>query len=177
MESLETRDLMAGDVSAQVINGNLIITGDAADNKITITQVSSTSYRIRGQDTTINGRQAATFVVSNNVRISMLGGNDVVTIGTPTGSPTTLKRDLSINMGGGRDTINVYSSRVRNVTLKLGGGADKVNFAGSITVTGVIDADGGAGTDRATQAASTFFSVDPSKPHRLANFEIENTPF
>src|SRR5687767_4852264 len=43
-ESLEPRRVMAGNVTAEVIDGDLIITGDGAANTISVRQSDSGSY-------------------------------------------------------------------------------------------------------------------------------------
>ena len=48
LESLESRELMAGVVSVQVSGGNLRITGDGAANGVVVFQLGEGQYRVLG---------------------------------------------------------------------------------------------------------------------------------
>src|SRR3954467_10650705 len=81
MERLEDRQLLAGDVTVQVVNGVLRITGDAAANEIRVEEGSShnfTSFLVSGVDTTLNGESAPVELegASGGIRIDLQGGND-----------------------------------------------------------------------------------------------------
>ncbi|WP_254507958.1 hypothetical protein [Anatilimnocola floriformis] len=87
LESLETRAMMAGNVTATVSKGTLLIKGDAEANEIIISQTSSAAGKysitpISGSNTTINGGTAVVNL-ENVVRITikMDAGNDKVGIG------------------------------------------------------------------------------------------------
>src|SRR6059058_5739244 len=88
-ESLENRQMMAGDVMASVHAGTLFIKGDNLSNGITITpgaipkQVIITGVNAGGSATTVNGVPNGPVAVNNvtkDVKIKMLSGNDIVTI-------------------------------------------------------------------------------------------------
>ena len=91
LESLENRNLLAGNVTATVVDGNLIIEGDDQDNQISIVATENRGqYIIRGRasatfgpiTTTINGSDAEEGIlvtgVKRSVHISMGDGNDSV---------------------------------------------------------------------------------------------------
>lgn len=86
IETLESRALLAGNVTASVSKGTLVIRGDAAANEIIISQLTTAGgYRITpvaGSGTTINSNANAVDLL-NVVRfdIKMLGGDDQVGIG------------------------------------------------------------------------------------------------
>jgi hypothetical protein len=85
-ERLESRNMMAGDVTVAVINGELIVTGDGLDNWIRFTNPANPEIEGRdspnGVPTSINGVPNGSFtyegLVTGDVRISMGGGNDRV---------------------------------------------------------------------------------------------------
>lgn len=87
METLETRSMMAGNVTASVSGGTLVIKGDIHANEIMISQTSSTvgAYTITpiaGSNTKINsGVAAVNFLNVVRFDIRMNGGNDKVGIG------------------------------------------------------------------------------------------------
>src|SRR5690349_17694431 len=54
VESLESRAMLAGDVLATVEGGNLLITGDGADNDIRIVQTADDTFQIIGDGTSVN---------------------------------------------------------------------------------------------------------------------------
>ena len=81
-ERLETRHTLAGNVTVQLVNGDLIVTGDAADNEI---QLSSFGHPMEvtgrnddsGNPTSINGVPNGTFDaagLTGNTVIRMLDG-------------------------------------------------------------------------------------------------------
>jgi hypothetical protein len=82
-ERLETRELMAGNVTAAVTSGSLYVTGDNAANMLQMTEVSGNRWKITGLGgTKINGKSQVTTAqpVTNDVQIDLNGGNDNVTI-------------------------------------------------------------------------------------------------
>ena len=87
VETLETRAMLAGNVTASVSKGTLIIKGDAEANEIIISQSSTAAGKytitpIADSNTTINGGTVAVNL-ENVVRITikMDAGNDKVGIG------------------------------------------------------------------------------------------------
>lgn len=86
LEILESRALLAGNVTASVSKGTLIIRGDGAANEIIISQLTTAGgYKItpvEGSGTTVNSSATAIDLL-NVVRfdIKMLGGDDKVGIG------------------------------------------------------------------------------------------------
>lgn len=119
-EALETRQLMAGDVWADVVRGHLIIQGDAADNqiavvsgdapgKVVIVGLEGTHVRLRSDappappadganppavsSVTVEG-------VRRDVIVRMDAGDDLVRI-----DKLQVRGDLSISLGEGRDTL------------------------------------------------------------------------
>src|SRR5262249_3150905 len=88
-ESLEQRNLLAGDVTASIVHGDLVIKGDDLANGITITAgtnagtVVITGVDAGGSSTTVNGTANGTVTLSgftDDLKINMNGGDDTVSI-------------------------------------------------------------------------------------------------
>jgi len=113
VETLEGRTLMAGNVTASVISGSLVVQGDDLSNAVTIQQTSPGTFRlvtfqIDGAPTLINGSSDndQTFSgVTADVTISMAGGNDQVRI-NGVDAPALIARNLNVNGGTGVDNLN-----------------------------------------------------------------------
>src|SRR2546427_9671997 len=84
-ETLEDRCMLAGNVTAQIVKGNLVIKGDNVDNQITIT-----STAVTGVGTMVNG--GASFAIpasfAGSIKMDLKGGTDTATI---TSLPTNKK--------------------------------------------------------------------------------------
>ncbi|MGE3819237.1 MAG: hypothetical protein AB7I30_07355 [Isosphaeraceae bacterium] len=144
LDRLESRALLAGNVTVAFSGGDLVITGDGSSNAIEITQVFLDYYRVVGKSaggsaTKINNVSNGSFdfiLNSNNyyddLRITMKGGNDSVTIRGDSGlfgaNDIDAPDDLDINMGGGDDRVDLqYVEAQRgDVLIELGTGKDTV---------------------------------------------------
>jgi hypothetical protein len=128
-ESLESRRVMAGNVTAEVINGDLIITGDDAANGITLHALGGGTYQVGSfgfpvgvmlpafDDTEINGDvPSAPFAgVTGKIILRMRGGDDVVFVGAGFSSPG----DVFIDGGSGFDTIRLNEFQAYTTTSTL----------------------------------------------------------
>lgn len=141
-ESLENRQMMAGDVMASVHAGTLFIKGDQFNNGITITagalpnQVIITGTNIAGVGTNVNGLLNAPVAingVTKDIQINMKAGNDTVTVNN-----LTLLGSMKVKMGAGVDTLNIVNGTTICGDLKVvtGGSADTVTVTDS-TVQGL----------------------------------------
>ncbi|MGE3821022.1 MAG: hypothetical protein AB7I30_16540, partial [Isosphaeraceae bacterium] len=134
VENLERRELLSGNVTASVVDGDLVITGDSASNWIQVRQVSEKKFKITGISTTINGRSSQTFTVADDIRMNMKGGDDTVDVrgsgsSAAPGASRYLKifGDLDINTGSGHDTVIVKDVLVTDdVVIETGRGRDSV---------------------------------------------------
>src|SRR3954465_6274485 len=88
-ESLEDRSLLAGDVTASILNGNLLISGDKFANGITLAPgTAANTVVVTGVNagmgaTNVNGASNGAVTLSGftgSLTIRMKGGNDNVTI-------------------------------------------------------------------------------------------------
>ncbi|MEX0613839.1 MAG: hypothetical protein WD229_17105, partial [Pirellulales bacterium] len=109
-ESLEQRQLLAGDVVLNVVDGNLTIQGDALDNKIMVTAgAEAGSFVITGLDTTTvheEGQPATTDPVTvtgvKNIRAALGEGNDLIAV-----VGANVRGRLGIRTGAGDDRVLV----------------------------------------------------------------------
>ncbi|WP_425616820.1 hypothetical protein NA78x_000480 [Anatilimnocola sp. NA78] len=120
VEKLEDRSLMAGNVTAAVTGGVLNITGDTADNGITVDYTLATnSYTVTGtaqggSATTINGLDTSvpanvqTFTnVTKGIRVLANNGNDNLVFGAAASTNFTVAGFVDIQMGNGNDTVSI----------------------------------------------------------------------
>jgi len=111
-ESLERRHMLAGNVSAQLINGVLQVTGDAADNKIECFE-SGADFVIRGESGTLINVLPETKFAKNQITsidIRMGDGHDVVLVDKINASGNTLTGAVSILGEKGRDILALGST-------------------------------------------------------------------
>lgn len=121
-ESLEPRNLLAGNVTADSSSGALIVLGDNSANIITITQVSPDTYKVAGTATKVNGSNSAqTFYATDGIFINMNGGNDVLTVKNLTINGETGDIGLGIMLGAGADVLLVQKVTVGWETAIDGG--------------------------------------------------------
>jgi hypothetical protein len=162
-QQLEDRKVFAGDVSADVVNGNLVITGDSASNQIEVTQTALNWYKVTGLNgTEINGRADRLFRVTGGMTMNMNGGNDVVKIG---GEIFDIDIDgaLTVNGGSGIDTVTLLNADVDgNITIDTDDGADIVRVS-AIFGLGNLTIRTDAGADEVDVNVSTisgFTNID-----------------
>jgi hypothetical protein len=105
VEHLERRSMLAGNVTAFVDGGNLIVRGDNRDNGVLISQTGDGKYAVTGFDfgsgaTNINGSADGTLLftgVTGDINVDLRKGNDALGIGN---SPEDLEA-LAENCGFG----------------------------------------------------------------------------
>jgi hypothetical protein len=129
-ESLEQRQLLAGDVLVSVVHGNLKIEGDANDNQIeiaagaeahtvVITGLDETNLRLVDRETGVPGPAESELVVSvrGGAKIDLGDGDDAITMTAP-----NLRGNLSINTGDGDDQVVVNNATDATVSGLNNGG-------------------------------------------------------
>lgn len=141
-ESLESRRLLAGNVTARYVNHELVIAGDNAANAIQVYAIpgsdgSNRTFQVIGRNfdgnftpsgtptlsgtpTMINGRTnpVSIFVPSAKVRIATNGGNDAIFYGRAASVPganVTLTVGLNIVTGTGQDYLRILNARDENI--------------------------------------------------------------
>jgi hypothetical protein len=112
LEPLENRQLLAGNISIETSDGNLVILGDAFSNRISIRQTGLGQFTVTGNDgeqfRTPGGLYQKTPVKVANVRggllVSLASGNDSVQI-QGLGSSRSLGAFVTILTGPGKDEV------------------------------------------------------------------------
>lgn len=161
MESLESRNLMAGSVTAVVTDGVLRIQGDEAANDVQIYHIPQTvsgdwpgaNYQIVGRSrdgknltTTING-QSSIFIegVKRGVSIGLGAGDNFLQVHRDTDPffkrAALLHGTVTINTAGGDDLIRMCLNNRSQVTINSGGGDDHIVLAHSTFNKLTVNAD------------------------------------
>src|SRR5688500_4041701 len=87
LECLHDRRMLAGDVTASEVNGDLIIMGDAAANGVYVSDEGDGNFAVHGIDlggspTTINGAAGPeTFAITGDVIVDLFDGDDKFGLG------------------------------------------------------------------------------------------------
>ncbi len=144
-ERLETRALLAGNVTA-VYTGGLTITGDDAANSITVSELPSGMWKVQGNGATINGSKNA-FITSgpvSDIIIDLKNGNNSLTV-----QNGTLPSFFDITTGTGNDTLLVSNLTSDNAVFNLGDGNNTATVK-NFSTNNFFDLNGGVGADTFT---------------------------
>ena len=145
IERLESRDVPAGDVSVVLTGGALTVTGDAADNQLTIQQFSNGEVVVTGSaGTTINGRGDSVslgVVALDAVRLAGGDGADQLAV-----AGVTTAGEVVVTGDAGNDSLFVSNTTAGSLTVNAGAGDDLVTTNG-VWVAGFADLSGGDGSD------------------------------
>ncbi|MBN8601562.1 MAG: hypothetical protein J0M26_11080 [Planctomycetes bacterium] len=173
VESLEDRRLLAGNITATFIGGNLVLRGDAADNAVLIAQTSANKISITGKSdsgsaTTINGLAGPVVFTGalNSIDADLGGGNDQFLVGNSSSdvnklndeiltgraasfsglasARTVVRYGISVRGGNGVDSVAIIADVGGDVYVDLGANNDGIGIQGSV-VKGSVVVDGGAG--------------------------------
>jgi Ca2+-binding RTX toxin-like protein len=138
LDPLESRTLLA--TSVAIVSRNLLITGDAANNVVRLTQSSSVSTSLT---VTVQGQASLTFKLSAFDRITaqLNAGADQFYVTGPLGKP------ISVDGGPGADLLQGGIGR----DTQLGGDGDDLLFASD----GADILDGQLGTDSVLYSSRT----------------------
>jgi hypothetical protein len=173
MEQMEPRQMMAGDIVASVVNGNLILneaTGQAGkDNSVLISQIAPGRIRVTGNSTTtdgttsrVNGLAYQDFTVPGSLTVNFGGGNDLIVFDG--GAPPSFQ-DVTLNLGAPPLLVAAKTFGAGGETIKSAPDKDNVmmwggSIRGSLSVSTGADADwiyiagtqigDGVGTDNIT---------------------------
>jgi hypothetical protein len=157
LEQLETRRLLAGNVSVSRSGNTLFVRGDNAANEIGIFSAGGDDFTVVGTDTTINGSDdldGQTFSGIRNLNVDLRGGDDVVGIADdPTGLfdiPGAVEGGFPIDL----TTIGTTEQTALDgfVIIRTGAGADTVAL--SVNTGGFVDIATGGGNDDVAVLAS-----------------------
>lgn len=172
LERLENRELMAGDVTAALVGGNLFITGGLLSNGVAITAgatpgtVQVEGLRQAGFGTKVNHHSGPqTFAVAHDIVVDLGNGDNLLTIqkvrlpgslkiSTGDGSDSlaladsTVARNLIVDTHKGNDTLTLSNDNILGrLQVNLGHGDDYFAMVGS-HVNGNFDLDTGWNADR-----------------------------
>jgi hypothetical protein len=136
IESLESRTMMAGDVTAALAGGDLVLNGDNDSNEVVIRATNQVGqFVIEGLNgTTINGQASATISgVNDDFRINLRNGNNalLLTAERVDGNQSLfqINDDVQIRTGNGNDVVVFDNVRViGNTSLNTGDGDDTAVF-------------------------------------------------
>jgi VCBS repeat-containing protein len=129
LESLERREVLAGNVSAVIQGGDLFVNGDSLGNDITITRSGPSSVTITGNGTTVNGQTSLTLGnFQRNITVDLGIGNDVVNFKRTADDLFRIFGGLEVNTSGGNDRVNFTDTEVQGLLfVDTGSGNDQVN--------------------------------------------------
>lgn len=157
LEKLESRHLLAGNVTAAVVDGSLLIDGDELGNELTLTQVwgpdlqeatssDSVAYKVTpSDDTTINGGRPGepVFVsgITEDIAMDLGGGNDLLEVYGVPGGPVVANMRIRTAAGADAVTIGNFATS-KDVLILNSSGADKYSLFAT-RVGGQLSFDGG----------------------------------
>ena len=158
VESLEVRNLLAGNVLAVVdSSGDLLVTGDAQSNSVDLVVVNG-DLVVRGRDnTTVNGANtsfvasAASTTVTDDLFVQLGHGNDVLFV-----EGITIAGRASVTSQRGDDSIGFESTTVgADLRIRTARGADVVNLDG-VSVHGDLNIRSGRDNDTIRMASTNI---------------------
>ena len=120
MEQMEARQLMAGDVTATLTGGNLILNEAAGqagrDNSVLISQIAPGKIRVQQNSTSdgsfskINGRSSQDFNVTGSLTVNFGGGSDLVVFD---GAAPPSFENVTLNMGAPQPLVLAKTTSVK----------------------------------------------------------------
>lgn len=173
METMEPRQMMAGDVMATVTGGTLYLneaSGQAGrDNSVLVSQIAPGKIRVTGNATTtdgtlskINGAASQDFNVTGGLVVKFGGGSDLVVFdaGAPpkftnvdidTAAPPIVAQPLVVNGGvlapTDQDNVILWGANITgNLTVNTGADADWV-YVANASIGGNVSVNTGSGAD------------------------------
>lgn len=139
LESLERRELLAGNIQASVIGSKLVLTGDNLDNNLAVIALGAGRYAVAGVATTVNGNNGV-FITPRPVAhltANLNGGNDGLALSNNAQALFDIADSLFIDL---EDQLGVDANTLQ-AAIDLATTVDDFSLSGSLTVAG------GAGDD------------------------------
>jgi hypothetical protein len=127
LETLEVREVPAVSVTTTV-GGDLVINGDAGNDRIQMSQLPNGATFIQGMDGTVvnrvaNGRVIMSF--NNNLRVNLGNGDNLLYV--VQGNGGVVANNAFITTGSGKDSIQFYQLTLSNdLVIDTGAGDDGV---------------------------------------------------
>jgi hypothetical protein len=165
---------MAGDVVVSVVNGDLTVRGDAANNAVIIEQVGQYAFKVQGIDrngaTRVNGSTSPRYFynVTDDLDIALGNGSDGLRIGSlNTTSSYYMPDDIRIDMGNdlAADGVVLSGFALRDandrIDIHTGGGDDAV-IMDLVNARVGLNVNTGAGRDTVnmTRVGAEYLTVD-----------------
>lgn len=148
-QSLEKRQLLAGDVNVFLHDANLYVRGDHADNQVAISVDEFGDIEVAGVDgTTINGGEDAFRIDTQNgrldgdLRVNMARGNDSIFV-----EEVDIRGRAVFYGGAGDDSIGVYDVEVMDSLIAHSGRGDDMISIDEVDIGGLLAAVTLAGED------------------------------
>jgi hypothetical protein len=144
VESLESRQMMAGDVTASLSGGNLYLTEAAGqanqENSVVISQLPGGQIQVSGNaqisndsvSSLVNGQAYQNFTVPGSLFVNFGGGNDrVIFSDNPDFAPHFA--NVSINVGAPEPLVLARGITATNTAVKNGPDTDQVFIFSAVT--------------------------------------------
>lgn len=147
IETLETRAMLAGNITVQQNGDTLNVTGDNLDNTFTLIRDNVGQLVATGFGTTVNGGAVAlNFTGINNIVVNTNGGADDAYID----NNNIALNSVTANLGDGDDTLHINKTSLQSLVISGGNGKDTaligIGFQPNITTQAGIDAAIAAGS-------------------------------
>ncbi|CAN5245567.1 hypothetical protein BH11PLA2_BH11PLA2_22140 [soil metagenome] len=152
LQSLEARDVPAGNITAFLSGGMLIVNGSNDVDSFRVSGTGEGSVVIRPlNDCTLNGSSGGQYFGGfSHLAVQTLGGRDQVIL------ENVELKNVTIDTGSDVDVIHlVGGTRIGNTTIRTGDGDDLVIIADA-RFTGQFSVDTGDGNDRLSIERSRF---------------------
>jgi hypothetical protein len=144
LEQLDLRRMFAGDVTANLVGGQLWVLGDDAANTVSIESAGHQRIAVRGFHTSVNGQQNAVAFFDGapgSIKINLRGGHDLVRI-----TNLVAPGNLQVAVASGDDEVVLGRDKLRG-EARFGGSP-----AGPLYVAGNVAVFAGAGNDLVYQS-------------------------
>lgn len=158
LEALESRTLLAGNVTATINDGNLTLTGDDEANSVEVSVVDGDIVVTGLDDTTVNDSTDAFVAVAGDTTLSgnltslLGGGNDTLRI---TG-PLMVDGTTSVSDSSGVTQVGITDATLDgNVNISTGPAADAISITGS-TLNSSLTVNAGAGDNQVSVFDTTI---------------------
>lgn len=147
VESLERREVLAGNIAASVVGDTLMLTGDNLDNSAVVISLGGGNYAVAGNNTTTVNGSANNFVTNRTVRnisANLNGGNDALSLGNNAAAIDTLAGAMNQRTVLGVPNVTALQTRINaatnvtsfslpgNLTFLGGAGNDLLAVVGTV---------------------------------------------
>ena len=179
METMEPRQMMAGDVTASVTAGSLYINETAGqtgrDNSVIVSQIAPGRIRVTGNGTTtdgtvskVNGAAFQDFTVTNDLVVKLGGGSDLIVfdqtapptfknVNIDTAAPAIVAQPLVVKGGvvatpfnaPDKDNIIMWGAKITGNLTVNTGADDDWVYIANTPIGGNVSINTGAGADTA----------------------------